>query len=123
MLDIDIKKEFDKVNWIFLHLSLTQVGLFEEFITWLEEFFKVVSFYILIMHTCTNEVVHAHSIVLCAPKEMHKEFHRVCIRLGFVSSMPSVNTTKCALVQVLSVASETKKMPTRIKKGIIRKSP
>jgi hypothetical protein len=43
----------------------------------------------LFLHACTNEVVSAHSIVLHAPKEMCKEFHRVHMRLGFVSSTPS----------------------------------
>jgi hypothetical protein len=30
-----------------------------------------------------REVVHAHSIVLCAPKEMCEEFHKVHIKPGF----------------------------------------
>jgi hypothetical protein len=61
-------------------------------------------------------------LVLCAPKGMQEECHRVRIRPGFVSSAPSVNTAKGVSFQVLSVVSESKKMPIGIKKGIIEKS-
>jgi hypothetical protein len=51
---------------------------------------------VLRMHT--HEVVRTHSLVLCAPKEMHEEFHKVHIGLSFVSSTPSIKTTKYAPV-------------------------
>jgi hypothetical protein len=60
--------------------------------------------------------VHTHSIVFHVSKEMREEFHRVHIGPDFVSSAPSVKTTKCVSVQVLSVAPKNKKMLTRIKK-------
>jgi hypothetical protein len=76
-----------------------------------------------VLCACTNIVVRSHSIVLHAPKEMHKELYNMRNGPSFVSRAPRLKTTKCAPVQVLSSAPKNKKMPTGIKKGIIEKSP
>jgi hypothetical protein len=71
----------------------------------------------------TNRVVHVYSIVFLSPKEMREEFHKVRIKPSFVNITPSINTIKCASVQVFLVAPDCKKIPFKSRNESSRNIP
>lgn len=62
MLKLYLSKDLDKVNWLFLRLILTQVGIPPIFIDWIEACYSDVSYVVLINGYPTSFLNPSHGL-------------------------------------------------------------